>query len=225
MLKNKNLTITLAVYTVIFYAVWTTYQLLIAGRIEAALSPTAADLVKEGAAKTILWFVPAIILIRRNREYLHAKEKLFSAKSGWGAFLTVFAFFTFYILLSKWKTSGKIALAENFTLWSAVVYLFVGFNEEIVFRGWLLNATLPEKQNESMSNMLPAMIVNAVMFLLIHFPIWIKNGLFLVNLSAGAWISIPVLSVVFSVCFVKSRNIIIPALLHFWWDFLLNVLS
>ena len=63
------------------------------------------------------------------------------------------------------------------------------------------------------------------MFLLIHFPRWISEGVLLSNLKGGAFIFIPALSIVFSYTFMKSRNVIVPALLHFWWDFLLTALE
>ncbi len=221
MIKNKKLTVTLIVYTIVFFSAWAFFELLIAGRIEAAVSPIVSDLIKDCIAKTLIWSVPAVILIRKFKDDLNFKE-LFLPKKGWNCFGIFFAAFTVFILVNKWRTSGKIALSEDFSPLLLIVYLFVGINEELVFRGWLLNSTL---KGEEFSEQLKPILINAVMFLLIHFPIWIKNGDFFTNLTSGAFIFITVLSVAFSYSFVKSKNIIVPALLHMWWDFFLTSLA
>ena len=71
----------------------------------------------------------------------------------------------------------------------------------MVFRGWLLNITVSEKRK-----WLPIMI-NAVMFLLIHFPIWIKSGVFIDSFT--------------SLNFLCSKSIWIPITLHMYWDLLM----
>lgn len=220
MLKNKKLTVTLAVYAVIFYIVWAVYGLVFSRYIDSAMSETAADLLKEGVIKTLLWALPALLLMKKNRDSLFIKEDMFSLKRGWLTFLPIFIFFTVYILVARHSTAGKIALAENFTPLLAVIYLFVGFNEEIVFRGWLLNATVKSEEKKYLP-----MIVNAVMFLLIHFPVWIKKGELLANITSGSFMVIIFLSMIFSYSFIKTKNIVIPALLHAWWDFLLMALA
>jgi membrane protease YdiL (CAAX protease family) len=47
------------------------------------------------------------------------------------------------------------------------IVLFEGVTEEIVFRGFLLNALLKKVK------LFFAIIINQIMFLIIHFPIWI----------------------------------------------------
>jgi hypothetical protein len=59
---------------------------------------------------------------------------------------------------------------------------------------------------------------DAVMFLMIHFPVWIRTGIFVTDFTCGAFLVIMGLSAVFSLTFIKSKSIVIPAFLHFYWD-------
>jgi membrane protease YdiL (CAAX protease family) len=87
----------------------------------------------------------------------------------------------------------------------------------MVFRGWLLNSAL-DKNNDK-NNQLQIMF-NAVLFLVIHFPVWIRNNLFVDYIISGSFIQIMLLSIIFSWSFIKSKNIIVPVVLHMYWDFL-----
>lgn len=88
----------------------------------------------------------------------------------------------------------------------------------MVFRGLLLNITLRDEYKWS------SVLINAGMFLLIHFPIWIYNGELIANFKSLDFFGIIILSVIFSWTFIKSRNIFVPILLHMFWDLLVYVL-
>ncbi len=96
-----------------------------------------------------------------------------------------------------------------------IIVLFVGITEEMVFRGWLLNATVSEKKK-----WMPV-IINSLMFLFIHFPKWIHEGCFVENFQNMGFLSIIILSIIFSWTFIKSKNIWISILLHMYWDLLM----
>ena len=61
-------------------------------------------------------------------------------------------------------------------------------------------------------------IINAVMFLLIHFPIWIASGIFIDAFTSLNFLCVPALSIIFSWSFIKSKNIWIPITLHIFKD-------
>lgn len=96
-----------------------------------------------------------------------------------------------------------------------IVVLFVGLTEELVFRGWLLNLTYSESHKEI------AIGINAILFLMIHFPKWMMDGTFFSNFAHFGFISILLLSVLFSVIFVKTKSLLLPIGLHMFWDFLM----
>ena len=63
-------------------------------------------------------------------------------------------------------------------------------------------------------------IGNAVMFLLIHFPIWLREGVFMTYMTSPAFFLLIVLSLIFSRTFAKSRSILVPVILHAYRDLL-----
>ena len=219
MVRDKKIQKLVIVYTIIFFAVWTVYGLFIASHLDGHFSEEVTLLLKEMTIKSAVWGIPALLLIKRNSESLNVKwGEMFSLKRGWGTFLPVFIIFTLYITVSALISgSGHLVIKANIPI-SFLGYLFVGFNEELVFRGWLLNTSAKDEKDYKV------MGVNALLFTMIHFPRWIEQGIFKANMLSFAWLTIPILSIVFSVTFLKSRNIVIPALLHCWWDFLLEVL-
>ena len=56
---------------------------------------------------------------------------------------------------------------------------------------------------------------------MIHFPKWIMDGTFFSNFAHFGFISILLLSVLFSVIFVKTKSLLLPIGLHMFWDFLM----
>ena len=142
------------------------------------------------------------------------KENIFGLKIPWLKLLPVIAVFSVFILINSYRTNGKIAINESFGVHSIIIVLFVGVTEETVFRGWLLNSTYTEK------NQYLSIGINAVMFLLIHFPIWSVKGVLLANIVSGGFIQIILLSVIFSYSFIKTKNLLVPIILHMYWDLL-----
>ena len=92
MFKNKKLTAVLIVYTVVFYAVWAAVTLLLSRSIEETVRAPFSDLIKDGLLKSLVWALPALILIYKNREDMHFREQ-FVPKSGWKEFAAVFVIF------------------------------------------------------------------------------------------------------------------------------------
>lgn len=207
----------LIVYTLVFYAVWTAWELWAKGLITAAVpNEYLSQLIKSGVIKNLVWTLPALLLVKRfdGEVYVGARE-MFTTKVNILKYLPIFAAFTVYLLGGAFLLKGKIAVSETFGLEKLIVVLFVGITEETVFRGWLLNATLGERKK-----WLPV-AANAVMFLLIHFPIWLHDGVFIENFRNLGFLSILILSVIFSVTFIKSRSIWIPIALHTYWDLMM----
>ena len=213
MIKNKNLSIALILFCIILYLIWSVLEVLVIPQIE--LQQISIDIIKEIILKIIIWLIPAIILIRHFNKYMYIKKgEIISANLNCLRFIPVFLLFTVYHFISAYVQKGQISISESFGVVDIVIAFSVGISEEMVFRGWLLNSTLNDKQK-----WVPVLI-NATMFLVIHFPIWIREGLFINYIVNGAFLSIIILSIIFSWTFIKSKSIIIPAALHMYWDFL-----
>ncbi len=207
-------------YIIIFYAIWTCFELFVKDSIDSVISnEVLCQLVKSGIIKNIVWTIPAIMLVKyyENDVNISLKE-MFNPRSNWIKYLPLFALFTVYLLVGAVVTNGKIAITDAFGIDKIIIVLFVGLTEEMVFRGWLLNATIEGDKKWK------GIIINAMMFLVIHFPVWIHNGVFISNFTTLSFLSVPVLSVIFSWTFIKSRNILIPIVLHMYWDLLMFML-
>ena len=213
--KNKK-NIALIIYIILFYAVWTLYTFYADGPVGDSIKNAAVEqIVKEGIIKNLVWTLPAMLLVHHFSSDVYIKLKeMFCTKVKWLRYLPVFILFTAYVLGSEYLSTGKLEVNKDFGAASIVIVLFVGITEEMVFRGWLLNATVKKEKQ-----WLP-IAVNAVLFTLIHFPIWIVEGTLTANITSFGFLFIAALSVIFSITFLKSRSIVVPVLLHMYWDLL-----
>lgn len=210
--KKKSV---LTIYIIAFYAVWTVFEFFIKDAIDSLIPSNAlSQIVKSGIIKNLVWTVSSFILISKFCVCITLKE-MFTTKVNALKYLPLFILFTVYLLIGAILEKGELALAKDFGADEIIIVLFVGLTEEMVFRGWLLNAIITEE------NKWKCIIVNAVMFLVIHFPSWIHKGIFISSFTGFGFVSVVVLSVIFSLTFMKSRNILIPIALHMYWDLLM----
>ena len=175
----------------------------------------SAIIAEDVIIKNLVWTIPAIFLVRHfsSQVYIGLKE-MFTAKVKWLKYLPVFLLFTAYALGTECLSAGKLEINKSFGAASIVMVLFVGLTEEMVFRGWLLNATVSKEKQ-----WIP-IIINSILFMTIHFPIWILEGKFMEVMSSFSFLFIIVLGIIFGAAFLKSRSIIVPILLHMYWDLL-----
>ena len=99
-------------------------------------------------------------------------------------------------------------------------FMSVGAFTGAVVSGWLLNAFVGKERKQ-----LPMLILSSVMFMLIHIPIWITQGILVSVFTSLGFIMIIVLGMIFGSVFLKSRNILIPIALHMYWDLLVELFS
>ncbi len=220
--NDKHFSLLLIGYTVIFFAVWAAYTLLLKPVICNALGEETliSSLFRSGLIKNLVWTLPAALLIVRFRSHcmVSLRDLFVQRKKDWLSWLPMFVLFAVYVLLGAWRMHGSIGIVDSFGIDDVITVLFVGLTEELVFRGWLLNATY--KETDPQKKQYIAIGLNALLFLCIHFPIWISKGTFVSSFTSFGFLSILVLSVVFSVAFVKTKNIVIPIALHMFWDLL-----
>ena len=213
--NNKKIHIVILSYCLALYFIWSMVEILFVPKIEQ-YDFLSIDVFKEIMLKIIIWFIPASILITHFDESVYIKKKeLFQFERKYLIkCIPIFLLFTIYLFVGAYVQNGQISVSESFHAVYILIALSVGISEEMVFRGWLLNAALKERKQ-----WIPVLI-NAVLFLIIHFPIWIRSGLLLTSFTSGAFLQIIILSVIFSWTFIKSKSILIPAALHVYWDLL-----
>ncbi|MHC5229858.1 CPBP family intramembrane glutamic endopeptidase [Enterococcus sp. LJL99] len=207
--KGKVSKKVVVLYGIIFYGIWSVFELSLKPMIDS-------QLIKTGMIKNLVWTVPALYLIYHfSSELFIPFKEMFTRKVNWLKWLPLFLGFTVYLLAGCYFNNGGIVLSPSFNSDLFIIFLFVGLTEELVFRGWLLNATIDNK------NKWLAILINAVLFLLVHFPIWIHEGVLVENILNLDFVAVPVLSIIFSLSFIKSRSIFVPITLHMYWDLLM----
>lgn len=222
-IKNNRVTMAvLIVYCIALFVVWAAFEMLIFpqfAQVNSLKNAWFSSIVKDGIIKNIVWTLPAVLLVARYKDelYISAKE-MFTNRVNWLKYLPVFAFFTAYLLIAGYMVNGKIAISSDFEPHSLIIVAFVGITEESVLRGWILNATISEG---SKKRTWLAVILNAFFFLVIHFPRWIYEGTFVSSFADLGFLCIIMLGIVFSQAFIKSKSLVVPIVLHMYWDLLL----
>lgn len=161
----------------------------------------------------LIWMGSGAALICLNRKHLHINpKKMMLSAPGWrrlGAMLLLVILYYIAVMFNSygrlyWKPDGNIVAAF-------ATFLIVGFQEELVFRGYFLN-TLARAMTERKAN-----VLSAFYFLLIHLPGWILKGVSLAGI-AGMGAGVFLLGLFFGYGFRKDQTIWTPTLLHMVWD-------
>lgn len=215
MTKRNKLKV-LVIYLTAFFVLWSLNEIILFEKLNLLIkNEVLFQFVKDALVKNLVWTLPAILLIHHFKlDVSVSLKEMFSFKINWLKYLPLFILFTLYLLGGAILQNGKLEISSNFGLDDIIVFLFVGITEELVFRGWLLNITISEDKKWRY------IFINAIMFLAIHFPIWIQEGVFISNFTSFGFLSILILSILFSCIFVKSKNILVPVALHMYWDLL-----
>lgn len=125
--------------------------------------------------------------------------------------------FAIYIIINEYLINGKLEINESFGINTVVEVLSIAVGEEMVFRGLFLSAIIRDKKKYL------AVFINSLLFLAIHFPVWIQSGTFISAFTSGGFITVLLLSCIFSFAFIKTKSIWTAVFLHFGWDFLLFI--
>ena len=209
MTKTKKKYLAIIIYCVCFYTLWTIFELYIKANI-------GSQFIKSGMIKTAVWTLPAMLLIQKFHDSVQiGLKEMFVTKVRWRQYLWVYALLAAWVLLGGLIQAGGL----SFTIQSdsLIVVLFVGITEETVFRGWLLNAAAGDAPRWLV------ILFNALLFFAIHFPRWIQEGIFVSTFASFNFIGIVALSAIFSIAFLKSRNILVPITMHMFYDLMIFV--
>lgn len=203
----------LALYYVVFWAIWALIELVCNPFFENVYNAWQAAILAS-VVKLLIWTFPCILLIKRFKDDMFVSLKgMFFNRVNWLKYIPLFLIFGIYILCGGLIKYGKIAINANFSPILLIgCFLFVGITEELVFRGWILNASLKIMKTSY------AVLLNSILFLCIHIPIWFHSGTFISSFTSGGFVSILALGIIFSMTFIKSKSILVPIALHMFWD-------
>jgi membrane protease YdiL (CAAX protease family) len=113
--------------------------------------------------------------------------------------------FLFYLLFGFGYTlKGEISFVNDILL-AFVVFIFVAFNEEIMFRGYVFQKFI------ELTNKYVATFLLSVCFGLAH----LSNP----HASVLAVINVALAGVLFSICYIKTNSLWLPISFHFSWNF------
>jgi len=207
----------ISLYLILFFVVWSIRELVIQPVFISPLDDIAAAIIGQ-TIKLLVWTLPAVLLIRyfHNDMWIGLKE-MFTTKPQWfkEAPILLLVFLPFAQSLVH---NGTIAIHPDFVPSSLIgAVVFVGITEELVFRGFLLNVFLKRMKMQY------AVALDAVLFLFIHYPIWIYRGLAISEIWAASLV-VPFISAFFAYSFIKTRNIFVPIVLHMIWNLLTIIL-
>lgn len=209
----------IAGYYSILLVLWFTAHLILYPFLEINLSLVWRELF-EDIFKMTVWVGAAVFLIRRYQSQLEIDLKeMVKPEQVLKVSLPFVFLFLLYLLLGEYVMEGTITINKVSYIELIGSVPVAGIAEEFVFRGFILNA-LAVKMKHWQAN-----IITAVLFLVIHFPIWLHNGILQSNFFSGAFLLIMGLSVIFSWLFLKSRTIYVPILLHMCWNLLVAFIS
>lgn len=202
-------------YLVVFYLAWTIKELWLIEYIYSfgeIISPLLEALVK-----SLVWIVPAGFYIKY---YLHSYPISYlkmnvNVKKGlfWGIVLSL-------LLGSCLILEVYIFNGVSFHFYLSFddylnTFLMAGLAEEIVFRGLIL---------QELNKRLPfwkANVITALLFLVIHFPIWIYND---VIFQFGSHIYVFLIGLLFGLVFKKTGSLWSVILLHAFHNYVLSII-
>jgi len=213
--SHKLNLITIILFYMVFWIIWCAREVWLRPIMSVSLGEWSFEIC-ETIMKLIVWTLPAAFCVRYYKDdVLLSWREMLTTKVKWLKYSLVLLGFAAYNIICALILNGNLAVSFDFRLSSLVgTVLFVGITEEVVFRGFFLNVLLKKMKTWY------AILLTALLFLLVHFPIWIYKGILLSNVFSGGFLLVVVLSVIFSWAFIKSRNIIVPIVLHMAWNLL-----
>ena len=212
MRTNSKPGIVLVMYTIILYSFWSLLELYLKTKIGID------EFTKEVYIKCVVWLVPAILIhFNFSDDMFIKKEEMYLLNKKCWIAVPMMLLLAIYIIINEYLVNGKLEINESFGINTVVEVLSIAVGEEMVFRGLFLSAILRDKKKYL------AVFINSLLFLAIHFPVWIQSGTFISAFTSGGFITVLLLSCIFSFAFIKTKSIWTAVFLHFGWDFLLFI--
>ena len=214
--KAKNSDVSIMVgCLVLFYLAWTIKELWLIEYIYSfgeIISPLLEALVK-----SLIWIVPAGVYIKY---YLHLNPISYlkmnvNVKKGlfWGIVLSLLL--GSCLILEAYIFNGvSIHFSLSFDDYLNT-FLMAGLAEEIVFRGLIL-----QELNKRLA-FWKANVITALLFLVIHYPIWIYND---VIFQFGSHIYVFLIGLLFGFVYKKTGSLWSVILMHAFHNYVLSII-
>ncbi|MGE7688406.1 CPBP family intramembrane glutamic endopeptidase [Lysinibacillus sp. NPDC097214] len=214
--KEKNNDVkTMIGFILIFYFVWTIKELWLIDYIYSygeIISPLIEALVKG-----VVWIFPTWLYIKyylHNKPFDYLRMNVNVIKGlFWGVMLSLLVafYFTFQTYFIN-QQSFQFSLSLDDYLNS---FIMAGIAEEIVFRGFIL-----QELNKRLA-FWKANIITALLFLVVHYPIWIYNDIIF---QFGSHLYVFLLGLLFGFVYKKTGSLWAVILLHAVHNFFVTII-
>lgn len=205
----------ISVIFVLFLIIWGVRVLFIPDLPEAEFSRWAQAAV-DGGLKAIIWLGFGFFFLHRYKQELPVNpKKMFTQSLNARLLLSMGGLICFYQVLGMFVRHRGFHINPDFHPSDIItMFLVVGIAEELVFRGFFMNA-LSKHVGEENANML-----SALFFVVIHFPKYINDGTFFSVQIIFNCAFLFCIGLFFGYAFRRTHSIWTPAILHSLWDLL-----
>lgn len=207
------------IYFILFFILWCIRELWFVQYLD--LMDSVPRAIISAIIKIAIWIIPVLLIIKIMERgepfsYLGLRQNVREGLK-WTAWVSVI-FISLLVVLNVIILDNTIDFQIGFNAWLNTI-LLVGITEEIVFRGFLLRKLMDSFR------FWKANIITSLLFVSIHFPIWMYRGLFEFPTIFGSILTVFVLSILFGVVYKKSHSLWSVILIHSLYNFLVSVLS
>lgn len=197
--------------------VWSARELWLVQYIN--LMPPVPAAVTSAVVKIVIWIIPVFCLIkvvekRNPSSYLGLTHHVDKGLK-WAGWFTL-ALAVCFLMANVLILGNSIKLDLEFDEWLNTI-IIVGISEEIVFRGFILNKLLERIQ------FWKANIITSLLFVPIHFPIWMYEGLFQFPYVFGASVNVFVVGVLFGYVYKKTGSLWSVIIIHSMYNLFVTV--
>lgn len=195
---------------IVFILIWAFNILVISHKVDAIFTEPY-NLIIRTFLKLIIWVGYSLFFINKyNKDLKVKKEELFKFKEKKLTLKLVLLIITISFLIMLFTRKG--IYINDFTIDDFFnKFLLVGIEEELVFRGLILNGL--SKKNKFAK----ASIITSVLFSLIHIPIYIRSELLLSDIILNC-LKIVVISCFYNSIFNETKSIWPIVIFHSFWD-------
>jgi len=210
---NKNY---IWLYFIIFYALWCIRELWLVQYLDMMNSFPRG--ITSAIIKIAIWVIPVMFLVKIMEKdnplsYLGLRHN-FKKGLRWVSWVSLV--FILYFFLNLTVLKNDIDFQIGFNDWLNTI-LLVGITEEIVFRGFLLRK-LMDTYKFWIAN-----IITSLLFVIIHFPIWLYGGLFEFPYIVSAIVQVFLLSIGFGFVYKKTSSLWSVIMIHSLYNLLVSL--
>ncbi|MCR8656876.1 CPBP family intramembrane glutamic endopeptidase [Paenibacillus endoradicis] len=202
------------VYFIIFYALWWVKELWLVQYLD--LMDPVSRAITSATIKIVIWVIPVILLVKfieksKPFSYLQLHHN-FRKGLKWTCYVSLALIF-YFLIINLIVLKNNIDFQIGINGWLNTI-LLVGITEEIVFRGFLLRKLMDSYR------FWKANTITALLFVLIHFPIWFYKGLFEFPYILSSILTVFVLSIIFGFVYKKSNSLWSVIIIHSFYNLL-----